>query len=89
MDYAYKFSDVSLALPYDGLTLKRAEQLSGLAGLIEDARDIRLKVYLVAPDSKRNNLFYVRECKVASVIKSFMSVGSSLGLGFDFVHKLQ
>lgn len=80
-DYAFKFVDVSLALPYDGLTLKKAQQLVGLTYLVEDAKDIRMKAYVVAPDPEQNNVFYVRYHKYASTIYNEMGVGGSLTLG--------
>jgi len=82
IDYTFKYSDVALALPYDGLKiLKRANQLHGIALLIEEARDIRLKVYLVAPDTEHENLFYVREYKYASLIPTSMGIPHPLALG--------
>jgi len=81
-DYAFKFVDVSLALPYDGLTLKRAEQLTGLAQLIEEAKDIRLRVYLVAPKPQTDNAFYVREYKQAFFIATHMGIPIPIVLGF-------
>jgi hypothetical protein len=80
-DYAFKFVDVSLALPYDGLTLRKTQQLIGLSRLIEDAKDIRLRVYMVAPDPEQNNVFYIREFKYVSLILNEMGVSGSLGLG--------
>src|SRR3990170_4735292 len=50
VDYACKYSDITLALPFDGLTLKQSLQLGSLAQMIEDARNIRLKVFVLAPD---------------------------------------
>lgn len=79
--YAFKFVDVSLALPYDGLTLKRAEQLSGLASLIEEATDFRLKVYLVAPKSQTDNTFFVGEFKDVYFIRGHMGTPTAYSLG--------
>lgn len=69
LDYAYKYSDVALALPFDGLTIMKAHQLTALNGLIKEARNILLKVYVVAPDpSGHNDVFYVREFEEPSAI---------------------
>jgi len=84
MDYAYKYSEVALALPFDGLNLKKAQQLTGLVLLIADARDIRLKVYLIAPHPKYENRFYVREFKQASIIPSCMTIPTPSALGLVY-----
>ena len=82
LDYAYKYSDLYLALPFDGLNLKRAEQLNALASLIEHARDIRLKVYVVAPDSSHKNAFYVREYKKTAMVTVSLGPPNWSELGF-------
>ena len=82
VDYAYKYSDLALALPFDGLTLKKAQQLSNLVDLIKEARDIILKVYVVAPDALHSNLFYVRKC-TAMEVAAYMTVAHTLYWGLD------
>ena len=71
-DYALKYSDLALALPYDCFTLDRAVRLSITSSLIETARDIRLRVYLVAPDRTKEDSFYIREIKAAEFISITM-----------------
>ena len=80
-DYAFKFVNVSLALPYDALTLKKAEQLVGLSYLIEEATDKGLTVYLVAPKSDADDFFYVREYKHANFIRHPLEVSNPWELG--------
>jgi len=83
VDYAYKYSDVAVALPFDGLTLEKAHQVHILAQMIEETRNIRLKVYIVAPDSAQKNQFYVREFKTASYVWTLMGIYSFSSLGLD------
>lgn len=83
VDYAYKYSNVALALLFDGLTLKEVAQLGRLAELIEEARDIRLKVYMVTPDPSQKNLFYVRDFNETSSVWAYMHPPSKAILKLD------
>ncbi len=84
VDYARKSKGVQLALPFDGLTLERANQLYALHLLIKAARKIRLVVYLVAPHPSRADSFYVKEVEEPSLIPGWMSTPSPMSFGLDF-----
>jgi len=61
-DYATKYNEVALALPYDGLTLERIEQLHTLFFLTQRI-DSELTIYVIAPTPEGNNSFYVQHFK--------------------------
>jgi len=82
-DYAYKFSEVSLVLPYDGLTLERIERLIIFNGLIKEARGISLKVYLLAPHSEQRNIFYVYDTPNVERIRAMMTAVPQPNIGFS------
>lgn len=83
LDYAYKHTDVSLALPFDCLTIKEAHQLDVFNGLIKDAKGKGLRVYVVAPHPKHVNEFCVREIKNLSHLVIVMGSPSMVELGYD------
>lgn len=83
VDYAKKHAGVSLALPFDGLTLKRSHQLITLFDLIEDAKDIRLKMYLIAPDPSEKHVFYVKEFLKGIVVLDTYMTPNKPRMGFN------
>lgn len=83
VDYSKKHAGVSLALPFDGLTLKRSLQLINLFDLIEYATDISLKMYIIAPDSSDKHVFYIKELlKGISILWTYMAPNMSR-MGFN------
>jgi len=84
LDYAYKYSDVSLALPFDGLTIQKAHKLSCFDEMIKHAKGKGLKVYIVAPHPKDTDLFCVREFRMIAEIWSVMGSPGKTELGYDF-----
>lgn len=83
LDYAYRFSDLALALPFDGLTLKRITQLRIFGDLIQEARKISLKVYMIAPHPEQKNLFYVYDSPDIGGIMAMMTTVPYSELGFS------
>jgi hypothetical protein len=84
IDYARKSKGVQLALPFDALTLERANQLYALHLMIKATRKIRLVVYLVAPHPSQANSYYVREVEEPSLIPGWMNAPSPMSFGFDY-----
>lgn len=83
LDYAYKHTDVSLVLPFDGLTIKEAHQLDAFDKMIKDAKGKGLRVYVVAPHPERMNEFCVRETRDVSYLYITMGLPSRVELGYD------
>ena len=83
LDYAYKHTNVSLALPFDGLTIKEAHQLRILNYLLIDAKRKGLKVYVIAPHPKRMNNFCVRELRDITEIYYAMGSPTMVKLGYN------
>ena len=72
-DYAKKFTMVELALPFDGLNLKQAEQLGKLFFMIENAKGFWFKLYVVVDNPSKKNSFFVKEYKAPHLVQSDMS----------------
>lgn len=60
-DYAYKYSQVALALPFDGLSLVMAWQTDALGRWLVEAGRKGFDVYIIS-SAQNNKSFYVFKC---------------------------
>lgn len=74
VDYVKKWRQVGLALPFDGLTLEKAQIFYQLCNFIELVTENRLKLYVVVPEGKEQNVFYVKEFLDARIISTVVSM---------------
>lgn len=87
VDYARKYIAVELALPFDGLNIEQAYQLNDLFHMIETAKDIRLKIYLVVKNPTKENSFFVKEYKQPIIITANMDFRQPYPRPTDFTLK--
>lgn len=85
IDYAMKHPEVTLALPYDGLTFERVQQLLMLSILI-DKIDSKFTLYVVAPAPEGNNFFYVKHFKTMNEVELKMGAYMQGTWGLDPKH---